>query len=168
MPAGDSGGRERGVRRRPPEGSTHDSSGHLFLFRSLSLSRSQAIIACRRKLAFGWHERVVAAHCFYIFERRPAVSEKRSGPPSSLSFLISMSRDTFQQMRYIRGADMPVGAGLGGATSEDFQRNRREFTDPRKVMVKDARTALPGGLAAWSLEKHGFMWEPTPRPAAKW
>ena len=37
------------------------------------------------------------------------------------------------------------------------KKHRRLLIENKEVQFLDARTALPGGLAAWKLDTHGFM-----------
>merc|ERR1712118_573223 len=39
-------------------------------------------------------------------------------------------------------------------------------TEAHEVRILDARTSLPGGLEAWSLDTHGFCCVPAPTPVA--
>lgn len=47
---------------------------------------------------------------------------------------------------------------------EEFRRRRQETTEPREVMVLDARAPDRGGLDAWNLEDHGFCFVAAPTP----
>jgi len=83
-----------------------------------------------------------------------------------------MSRACQTEMRYIRPAPLPHGAGLAGKYKADdpvmdpdyYKKARHLLTDPRTVTIVDARDAEPEGLAFWKFDKHGLCCITPPEP----
>merc|ERR1719456_337723 len=89
-------------------------------------------------------------------------------------------RDVKAEMRYERsytggnpytpGVAIPPGEPLFGqlldrkASKAEFKKFRHEMTEVHEMTLVDARTALPGGLAAWDLDTHGFCVVQPPPP----